>query len=69
MPLISSKGLPANRESELRDCIAVIQAGQIALQMRDGVTLAELNAYRRQAEFLSDCAAKRYQSWFTQDKE
>jgi len=63
MSQISSKGLPANRESELRDCMAVIQAGQIALQMRDGVTLAECNAYARQAQFLSDCAFERYQSW------
>lgn len=56
----SAKGLPANRESELRDCLEVIRAGQAALQMREGVTLAECEAYRRQAEFLSNCAHGRY---------
>jgi hypothetical protein len=56
----SAKGLPANRESELRDCLALIQAGQLELQMREGVTLAQCEAYWRQAEFLSDMAHKRY---------
>lgn len=64
MSQISSKGLPANRESELRDCMEVIQAGQIALQMRDGVTLAECNAYARQAQFLNNAAHAHYRGMF-----
>jgi len=56
----SANGLPANRESELRDCLAVIRAGQVALQMTDGVTVAQCEAYARQAEFLSNAAHARY---------
>lgn len=57
---ISANGLPANRESELRDTLAIIRAGQTDMQMRDGVTLAQCRAFARQAEFLSDAAHKRY---------
>lgn len=56
----SANGLPATRESELRDALAIIWAGQMDLQMRDGVTLAQCRAYARQAEFLSNAAHKRY---------
>jgi hypothetical protein len=56
----SAKGLPANRESEVRDAQALINAGFTALAMREGVTLAELNAYQRQAAFLSEAVANRY---------
>lgn len=62
--LKSAKGLPANRESEHQEAINLINAGWRALAMRDGVTLAELNAYRRQREFLSNCIAARYRGAF-----
>ena len=56
----SSKGLPANRESELRDALALILAGQRVLNMADGVTPEMVSCNARQAEFLSDAAHKRY---------
>ena len=59
---ISARGLPANRESELRDCLEVIRAGQIALQMRDNVTIEECRAFARQAAWLSALAHERYRS-------
>jgi len=56
----SAKGLPANRESELRDMAALIEAGFTALAMRDNVTLDALNAYQRQRDFLVTAASARY---------
>ena len=61
-PIKSALGLPANRESEERDARALIEAGFRALAMADGVTLAGLECYRRQREFLSDAIAKRYRA-------
>ena len=60
----SANGLPANRESDLRECMALIRAGQNALNMQNGVTIAQLEAYRRQAEFLSRAAHDRYNDYF-----
>jgi len=62
--MISSNGLPANRESELRDAMALIRAGQAALNMADGVTPAMVACNARQADFLSDAAHKRYRECF-----
>ena len=56
----SARGLPANRESELRDMVAVIEAGFTALAMRDSVTLDQLNAYQRQLDYLTTAANARY---------
>lgn len=56
----SSNGLPANRESELRDMLAIIDSGFTALAMRDGITLDALRAYQRQREELSTMASGRY---------
>ena len=58
----SANGLPANRESELREALAIIREGQIALQMRDNVTIAQCEAYARSAEFLASAANARYRS-------
>lgn len=58
----SAKGLPANRESELRDALAVANEGFTALAMRQGVTTAQLEAYRRQRDFLIDAAHTRYRN-------
>lgn len=57
---ISAKGLPANRESELRDAIAVANAGFTALAMADGVTSAQVKAYARNRDFLISAANVRY---------
>lgn len=62
MVTLSANGLPANRESELREALAIIQAGQIALQMRNNVTKAQCEAYARNAAFLASAANDRYRS-------
>lgn len=60
--LKSAKGLPANRESELRDALAVANAGFTALAMAEGVTGAQVECYRRQRDFLIDAAHTRYRN-------
>ena len=59
--MLSSKGLPANRESEARDANTVLEAGFTALAMRDDITVTALECYRRQYEFMSRAITKRYQ--------
>jgi hypothetical protein len=62
MNLISAKGLPANRESELREALAIINNGYAALVWRDGVTPAEAEAYRRNRDALASLAHDRYRA-------
>lgn len=59
-PIKSSKSLPTTRESELRDALCLLARGYEAISMTDGVTVAELEAFRRQHEFLTAAAHKRY---------
>ena len=61
---ISARGLPANRETELREALAIIDAGWRAFSMRDGVTLAEVAAYARNRDFLTSAAHDRYRACY-----
>jgi hypothetical protein len=58
--LKSARDLPANRESELRDAMTLAHAGFSVLANREGVTLAELNAYQRNRDWLISAAHDRY---------
>lgn len=60
--MISARGLPANRESELREALELIRAGYQAIALRDGVTLHELRAAQRARDDLSAAAHERYRA-------
>lgn len=58
----SARGWPANRESELREALAIISEGFAALANREGATLAECCAYQRNRDWLASAAHERYRA-------